>query len=182
MNAVEKWTITHILCLFWGVGGIILMLTNAIWRISDIALQPILAGTMNSIHWIALIGWVVFMAYSEGYRGFQKAFSPRVVARAIYIGNHPTLLRVILAPIICMGLMFATKKRLIVSWILLIGIVFLIVIIQYLNQPWRGIVDMGVLVGLGWGTLSLVWFLYKALIGAPPQIDPDVPDNLAVSI
>ena len=181
MNKVENWTLTHFFCLIWGVGGIIALLIHAIWRITPIALEMWSYEGFNTIHWITLFVWVGFMAYTEGYKGFQKAFSPRVVARAIYIGNNPTPLRVLLAPVICMGLLHATRKRLLVSWILLIFIVCLIVGIQYLNQPWRGIVDAGVIIGLGWGLFSLIWFMVRAVLGNIPTINPDVPQMTEAS-
>jgi len=43
------------------------------------------------------------MLYSEGYKGFQKGYSPRVAARGHYLRDHSTLLRAILAPLFCMG-------------------------------------------------------------------------------
>ena len=182
MNRVDKWSAAHVFCLIWGVGGVVGLLLHAIWRISPVALQLVSYEAFGIIHWAALILWVGFMAYTEGYKGFQLAFSPRVVARAIYLGNHPSFLRIALAPVICMGLLYATRKRLIVSWLLLVGIVCLIVAIQYLAQPWRGIVDVGVIVGLGWGLCSLLWFMLRAFFGTIPQINPDVPATVQTAV
>ena len=47
-----------------------------------------------------------------------------------------------------------------ITYILTITIIFLI-IIERISEPWRGIIDTGVLVGLSWGLLSF-WFLFKA--------------------
>jgi hypothetical protein len=41
-------------------------------------------------------------------------------------------------------------------------------------QPWRGILDGGVVVGLAAGTLSILYFFSRALRGDPA----DVPANL----
>ena len=41
--------------------------------------------------------------------------------------------------------------------------------------PWRGLIDAGVVVGLGWGALSVVWFGGQALRGNPPDYDLSLP-------
>ena len=131
----------------WGVLGVVALLAYSLFR-----LWPCAVGTfevpLTWYHWAALVVYVVFMAYSEGYRGFQQAFSPRVVARAKYLSQNPRPLHVALAPLFCMGYFYATRRRLIVVYVLTIFIVLLIVLIRLLDQPWRGIIDAGVLVGL----------------------------------
>ena len=171
----EKSNALALFVLIWGTGGVALILGRAIIRISEIALEPFADGQLSPIHWAFLILWSVFMAYSEGYRGFQKKFSPRVVARALHLGQNPSLLRVIFAPVICMGLVLATRKRLIVSWSLIGGIFVLVLIIQRFSHPWRGLVDFGVVVGLTWGLVSLLWNTAMALVGSSPEIDPEMP-------
>lgn len=125
-------------------------------------------------HWVALLLWVVFMGFTEGYRGFQQAFSPRFAARARWLREHGTPLTLWLAPLFCMGLFGTTRKRKIVAWALTIGIVILVLIIRLLTQPWRGIIDAGVVVGLSWGLASLLWFSAQALATARPVVDPEV--------
>ena len=116
------------------------------------------------------------MLIGEGYRGFQKQFSPRVVARAKYLIENPTLVRVILAPLFCMGFFHATRKRIIVTYSLTIGIITLIVLIRYFTQqPVRGLIDLGVVGGLTWGLISIGFFIAKALIDPNYGHDPEVP-------
>lgn len=170
--------VLYLFTLIWGTGGVALILGRAILRISEIAREPFENGQLEQWHWIPLVIWTIFMAYSEGYRGFQKKFSPRVVARAEYLGNHPTIARVVFAPLICMGLVLATKKRLIVSWSLIGGIFVLVLIIQTFGTPWRGIIDFGVVVGLTWGLISLLWYVVKALMGQGPNVDPEMPHRV----
>ena len=55
------------------------------------------------------------------------------------------------------------------------GIVGLIVLIRKLDQPWRGIVDAGVVVGLGWGLVATLWAGGRDLCGRPIAIDLDLP-------
>src|SRR6188768_57566 len=105
---------------WWGIVGVIALLGKAIYQLVPVALHAF-DHPLGLVHWITLVAWVAFMAYSEGYRAFHQAFSPRVVVRARYLAAHRRPLFVALAPLYCMGLMHATKKRLIVSWCVVVG-------------------------------------------------------------
>lgn len=113
-------------------------------------------------HWSLLILNTAFMAHSEGYMGFQKSFAPRVVARARALRERPSFLRLLLAPLFCMGYFHATRRRLLSIYTLTLGIVGLIVVFRYISQPWRGILDCGVVVGLSWGMASIVVLAVRA--------------------
>ena len=67
----------------WGVLGFAAIVFRAVWSLTPVALAPIRAGTMTALHWSLYIGWLVFMVYSEGYKGFQRKVAPRVAARAM---------------------------------------------------------------------------------------------------
>ena len=140
----------------WGVLGFALLLTRAVWSLTPLALEPIRAGSLHASHIVLYVLWVAFMAYSEGYKGFQKKVAPRVAARSLYAARNPRLLLVILAPIFCMGLFHATRRRLITSWTILCGIIALVIGVRQLDQPWRGIIDGGVVVGLAWGLIAVL--------------------------
>jgi len=114
---------------------------------------------MSQIHWLALVFSVIYMAYAEGYKGFHLGFAPRVVVRARYLADNPRPLHVLLAPLFCMGYIYATRKRQILSFALTTMIIFFVLIARSMPQPWRGIVDAGVVVGLGLGVLSIAYFL-----------------------
>jgi hypothetical protein len=75
-----------------------------------------------------------------------------------------------------MGLFHATRKRLVVSWSVLSGVVVLVVAVRMLEQPWRGIVDAGVVVGLAWGLLALACNTVRAVRGLPVPGSADLPD------
>ena len=152
--------------LAWGIGGVVSLLVRAIWRIGRVALELDWAQ-LSSLHLAVGGAWIAFMAYSEGYRAFQLRFSPRVVGRAFWLSQRPRLLWVALAPLFCMGLIHATARRLIASWSILLMIVALIVIVRHLAQPWRGLVDAGVVVGLVWGVVAILAFALEALRGRP---------------
>ena len=152
----------------WGVSGVSFLLGWAIARLSAIAWRA-LAAPLNPGHWAALAAVVCAMAFFEGYRGFQRGFSPRVAARARHLSRHPTPLRTLLAPLFCIGYFGAPRARRIASIALSAGIVLLILAVGRLNQPWRGIVDAGVVVGLAWG-LATLW-IFTARAFSPKGLD-----------
>jgi hypothetical protein len=147
---------------WWGVLGVSLLIGWAVVRLTPIALE---AWTMpwGWLEWSVAVPWLLFMLVGEGYRGFQKGFAPRVAARARYLREHPQWLHVLLAPAFCMGYFHATRKRMIVSWAVTSGIVLLILAVRLLPQPWRGIVDLGVVAGLTWGLVAIVLRGFHAL-------------------
>ena len=148
----------------WGIAGVIAVVGRAVVSLTPIAIEPIRAGQLGSWHWVVLVTWVAMNAYAEGVVGFHRKFSPRTVDRALYLGRNPTWGRVLLAPAFCMGLFHAPRKVLIVSRSLVIGIVLLVVTIRQLAQPWRGIIDAGVVVGLALGLLSLSYLFVRAVL------------------
>lgn len=141
--------------LLWGIGGPILLLSQAIIRLLPLALEPL--GKMSSSQIVLYGASVIGMAYSEGYRGFQCSFSPRVVRRALELAGHPRPISVALAPLYCMSLIHAPIRQLLARWGLLSGIVTLIVLVRFLDQPYRGIIDAGVVIGLLWGVIATLW-------------------------
>lgn len=117
---------------------------------------------MSLLHWTALVFSVLYMAYAEGYKGFHQGFAPRIVIRANYLRENPRLLHIVLAPIFCMGYIHATRRRKILSYGLSLMIVSFVLIARQLPQPWRGIVDAGVVTGLAIGIGSIFYFLAVA--------------------
>jgi hypothetical protein len=160
----------------WGIAGVALLLGNALVRLLPMALQPVLQGQLGTREWILYGASVLFNGYAEGYRAFQKQFSPRVVRRALTLARAPRRWFALLAPFYCMGLFHATRKRLVVSWSVLSGVVVLVVAVRMLEQPWRGIVDAGVVVGLAWGLLALACNTVRAVRGLPVPGSADLPD------
>lgn len=159
----------------WGMGGVVLLIGSALWRLTPWAVEPIAGGMLSGWHWAVMVGWVVFNGYAEGYRGFQRRFSPRTAARALWLGQNPSMARVALAPLFCMGFFGATRRVLIAAWVVLVMVVGLVAIVRSLDQPWRGIVDAGVVVGLGWGLATLIGFFVKGLAEGVLPADPEVP-------
>ncbi|WP_146158614.1 hypothetical protein, partial [Enhygromyxa salina] len=128
--------------VWWAVLGIVALLLQAIVRLLPRALEPVLDGSLELGGALAYVGLIGLFAYSEGYRGFQRSFSPRVVVRAFALARRGGWM-VVVAPVMAMGLIHASRRRLIGSWVLLVGIVGLILLVGQLEQPWRGAVDAG---------------------------------------
>lgn len=115
--------------------------------------------------------------YVEGYKGFQTKFSPLVVKRAFtLVPGESHFLHILFGPLYSMGLFHATKKRMIVSWSVTIGVAAIVGIVKRFPYPYRNIVDAGVVAGLTWGSLSiLILYLKSWVTGTPPSIDPALP-------
>ncbi|HEY5654066.1 MAG TPA: hypothetical protein VIR63_06850 [Pontiella sp.] len=156
----------------WGVVGLSMILGRGLIAIYPYAVE-LREYTFAWFHWVSLALSLLFMGYAEGYKGFQLKFSPRAAARALYLLRNPTLLRVLFAPLFCMGYFHASRKRIIVSYSLTIGVVMLIILVGKMVQPWRGVVDAGVLLGLGWGLLSFWFFCLKAFFGKNFSVCPE---------
>jgi hypothetical protein len=170
---------TRFLIALWGTSGLCYILAKAVARLSPIALEPIMDGSMGILHWSVFVVWVAYMGYAEGWKGFHKRVGPRTASRAFHLAEARPLVHLIFAPIFCMALYHASRRTLIVRWSLVIGIVTLVVLIRLLPQPWRGIIDAGVVVGLAMGLCSVIYFFVRGLAGhveelkdLPGQVEP----------
>jgi hypothetical protein len=152
----------------WGIAGVVVLLGSAVARLTPFAVDAVRGG-LTAVQWMAFVASVAFFAYTNGYRVFQQQWSPRIVARAQALAADPTPARIALAPLFCMAYFGATRKRQGIAWGVTLGVIGLIILVRRLAQPWRGIVDAGVVVGLGWAVVAIVWFAVRALQGhAPP--------------
>lgn len=159
---------------FWGIGGVVLLLLFALYRLVPMSLKAF-SFPFAWYHVVLLVANIAFMAYYEGYKGFQKAFSPRLAARARFLASSDLALSKLFAPIFSMAFYGATRRRIIATWILTISIVILIIIFQQLSQPLRGILDAGVVVGLTWGLIATVIYGYQGLTDPQYKVDPEIP-------
>ena len=162
----------------WGVAGSITLLSFALTRMTKPMLEAF-SGAYELGVWHYVVGglWVVFMGYSEGYKGFQKGYSPRVASRALYLRDKCTWVRLLLAPLFCLGFINSTKRRRIVVYVLLIVITLIVVLFKYIPQPWRGVLDLGVVVGLSWGIIATLVFLVKFWMAEKVEFDPEVVES-----
>ena len=145
----------------WAIAGIAGLLAWAIYRLAAIALGA-LEEPLAWYHWAAIGAIVPFMAWSEGWRGFQLRFSPRVAERAMLIRTAPTAARVIFAPLFAAGFFGGSRREQIGACAGTVAIIVLVIVVHRLDQPWRGILDAGVVAGLSWGVVATLALSAKA--------------------
>lgn len=163
----------------WGIAWVSLLLGQAIRRLTPLALEPWTHGLMTTGQQGIYVGWLASNAYLEGYRGFQLRFSPRVVSRAVHLGRNPRPLWVLLALPFCMSLFHSTRRQMTVSWTFIGVLGLLIWFVRGLPQPWRGIIDGGVVLGLVWGLVVIAWLFVRYLFGATVAPPGDLPEDVA---
>ena len=157
----EHITIKRIFAVIWAIFGLVVLLIFASWRLSLYTIESF-TMPLNWLHWLVFIGWAIFMAHGEGYKGFQLKFSPRFAARCKYLLSNATWLQTLLAPLFCMAYFHAPKKRVIATFALTIMIIAFIFAFRLIPQPWKGLLDFGVVLGLVWGLVSTIYYLIKA--------------------
>lgn len=138
----------------WGVLGVVLMLAEALMRLTRLAWEGVVVQ-FQPLPFAVAVAWCLINAYAEGYRGFQKRFVPQALDRAFSI-DPSSVAEVVLAPLKVLGLWRTDAKAMRRAWIMVLGISALVFAVKQLAQPWRGVIDAGVVVGLGWGTVALV--------------------------
>lgn len=137
----------------WGVVGLTAILMEAEVRLFILAWKGI-AGHFEGPIVAATVAWCALNAWMEGYRGFQKRFVPQAVARAWTIAPD-SMVETLFAPVKVLGLWWTERKVMLRAWLLVLGITALVLAVRHLPQPWRGVVDAGVVAGLLWGTVAL---------------------------
>ena len=137
----------------WAVAGVAGILGWAIFRLSGIALGAF-EVPFAWYHWAVIGAFVPFMAWSEGLRGFQRRFSPRVAERAMLIRAAPTAARVIFAPFFAAGFFGGSRREQLGACLGTVAIIALVILVHRLDQPWRGILNAGVVTGLAWGVVA----------------------------
>ena len=160
----------------WGVAGVVTILVTAVIRLAPIGFEP-LAGEVTWAVGATYAASVIFFAYTEGYRAFHLHFSPRVAARAHHLAESPTPLRLVAAPLFCMGYFGATRRRLISSWAVTLGVIGIIVAVKFVPQPWRGAIDLGVCVALLWGAAVIPYYFLRGVLTREFPVPADVPSG-----
>jgi hypothetical protein len=162
--------LTRVVALGWGLGGVLAILVVGLVRLAARAAEAF-EHPLGAAHHAFAVGWLAFMLYTEGYRGFQLRFAPTCAARAWHLAASPRPAHLAAAPLFCMGFFHATRARKVRSWGLTIGIVLVVIAVHHLPQPWRGLVDLGVIGGLTYGALALL----AAALRGPGVADPQLP-------
>lgn len=157
----------------WGAAGLAGLLVFAVLRLSVVVVDG-WAVPWHWHHWLLAVANAVFMAWSEGHRGFGQGFSPRCAARVMWLRDNPTARLAVFAPFFVMGYFRATRRRLIGTWALTAAIVVAIVVVHALPQPWRAVLDIGVVVGLCWGLATFGAALWRAARAPNYPVSPEV--------
>ena len=160
----------------WGLGGVLALLAFAIYRLAPAAFE-LAQLRLSLLHWAGLIFSMVYMSYAEGYKGFHLGFAPRTVVRAQCLGRDPRFGFVLLAPLFCMGFLHATRRRRMATIGLTAMIVCFVAVARQLPQPWRGILDAGVVAGLSIGVCSMLHFMAVAWLARRKiEVAADIPE------
>lgn len=158
----------------WAVGGVLLLLGQAIFRLSAVAWEALVHFELTGLEQMIAISWTLTSCYMEGYRGFQLRFVPRVLARAHHLSEHPDSISSVFAPLYAMAFFRATRRAKIVAWGVSLLVIAAILVVRSLPQPWRGIIDVGVVAGLSWGAVCLLVGAARRLSGSDPSGDPEL--------
>ena len=146
----------------WGAMGLVALLGYAIVRLASVVAEG-MGHHWGWQHIAVAAGNTAFMAWSEGYRGFQLRFSPRSAARVKWLAQHANAMQTLLAPLFVMGYFGTTRRRMIGVYLLTGFILAAIAVIHGLAQPWRAALDIGVVVGLAWGLVTFLAALRRTL-------------------
>jgi hypothetical protein len=165
----------RVLIAAWGALGVVMLLAQAIHRLGGLALEAHRMPLSTFEVGVSVL-WVGMNAYLEGYRAFQQRFSPRVVARALHLARNPKPLFVLFAPLYCMAFFHATRRARTIAWATTVMVLGFIVLLRQVPQPWRGIVDGGVVVALIWGAGAIIVHFVRAFaLGREPSQSPQLP-------
>lgn len=163
--------------VIWGLIGVSALLIKGILSVTPRAIDA-LKGDLTWLQWSILIVFAFFMLFAEGYRGFQKKMAPRTAARIRYLKNNPTWVRVLFAPFFCMGYFGSNKKTQITSICVTLGIALLVICLAaFVSDIWRGIIGVGVALGLTWGIIAFWIFTYQALTQKEFKHSPQTPGS-----
>jgi len=64
----------------------------------------------------------------------------------------------------------------IVAWSVTSIIALVVIAVRHVPQPWRGIIDAGVVVGLLWGAVAVAVFFVRAAQGHVPAVKINLPE------
>jgi hypothetical protein len=160
--------------ILWGAGAVVLSLLDAIARLSRVAYEGLSRGMLEGPQLLFTLVWTLVIVYGEGYRAFGSVLAPRMAARLVHLARRGTTLQRALAPMHALSLFDTPPRRLVSAWVLLVGIVTIVLIVRKLPQPWRGSVDLGVVLALSWGSVAIVRECARAWRAGEGRVDPEL--------
>ncbi len=167
----------HRLGAIWGVLGVALLLSSAVYRLGLVAFDATTHYPLLQSPWPAALLLALLLGLLKGRFVFQRAFAPRIAARARALRSHDRWGHQLLAPLFCMTYFHTNRKRQVVSIGVSSGVVVLIILVRQLEQPLRGIIDLGVAVGLAWGVLAILFYGFRALTAADFPYSAELPGD-----
>lgn len=171
-------TLVGVVAACWATVGLCGLLLFAIVRLAMVVAEGA-EFSWDWRHWAVAAANAAFMAWSEGYRGFQLKFSPRSAARVKWLVHNASGLSTLLAPVFAMGYFNATRRRMVGVYGLTVFVVGAIVVVHALPQPWRAALDIGVVIGLAWGVASFLWSLKRTFATPGFPVSPELADAAA---
>lgn len=146
----------------WGILGVAALLTSAVVRIAAKALTLPVAE-LSVAQWLVLALILGVMGWGKGYHVLQRRYVPAVLDRARGLSDEPRLWVRLLAPAAAMGLVAVSTATVARKVAMLAMIAGLVVVVAHAPTPWREELDAGVVFGLAWGLVALLWGLPGAL-------------------
>ena len=102
-------------------------------------------------HWVALGLITALLVYGKSYRAFYLGLAPRIAARAADVRRRPSTVRVVLAPMYCMGYFGGERSTQVKMISITLAMVILVVSVRCLPEPWRAILAAAVAAALSAG-------------------------------
>lgn len=158
---------------FYATFGTVRFLSNSVKKMTPYAIEPLHDESLPMTQLYIYIIVIILFSYFEGYKSFQCTFSPLVVSRSFSLHNK-TLMYKILGPIYAMGFIHATTRRKLTTWFVTIMIIFISFLVKNISYPWRNIVNAGVVAGMTWGCLCMIFGWFRVLNGGT-NVDPCLP-------
>lgn len=139
----------------WALLGLCALFGQAIVRLGARAFDTIAAG-LTPAQWALLVGLTAVFVYTEGIRGIQGRFAPRVAARLHELMRRRRLHWDLLGPLYLLSLVGAPPRSMLRAWAGVFAIVAAVMIVRTFVEPWRGITDFAVVTALSWGLVAVV--------------------------
>ena len=162
----------------FGVAGVLVFLGSAVVRLTPAALSPTQCHESEDRGIVlsepAFMVAVVFFGYAEHYKA-------ACVQRALTLSQpNCALIHRALAPMYVMGLVHASRGRLLTAYAVIVSVsVLAVLFVDHVPYPQRGMIDAGVAIGLGWAAAAIFALYVRALAGfGAPDVDPGLPEGI----
>lgn len=139
----------------WAVIGVSALFATATYRLGGRGVAVIRDG-LGGWEWMALAGLTLAFVYGEGFLALDRKWVPGLMRRARELKDERSLLLRLLAPLYGLSLIGAPPSKLWPSWLGTLAIVCAVLVLRFLPDPWRGIIDFAVAAALAWGLVAIL--------------------------